>query len=357
MTLEPLLFGEKMPASVNDKFRKGYQAFSTTLASTKASGATSMSLSSATGIPTDTALDFTVGRVDSSGTSTPATKVVYKGTLSGTTVSNLTVVEGTDQSHAAGTVVELTYTASTHNDAVDGILVDHSQSGGHEIATNYDSSNPTLETQKWVGVASAVNEPQTTNSATGNPVLYGVSGGDTNINLTLVPKGTGTVKTSPDNRIDWTALPLGSVVQVVNTNFSAVATGTTVLPFDDTMPQNTEGNEFMTRVITPKAATNILVIDCVLVLAASIATRLSAALFQDTIVDALAAVAEYNPTANTEAVIRILHTMTAGTTSATTFKVRAGPDSAGTMTFNGSGGVRIFGAITKSAITITEYKA
>ena len=182
-----------MPASVNDKFRKGYQAFSTTLASTKASGASSMSLSSATGLPTDTALDFTVGRVDSSGTSTPATKVVYKGTLSGTTVSNLTVVEGTDQSHAAGAVVELTYTASTHNDAIDGILADHSQSGGHEVATNYDPSNPTLETQKWVGVASAVNEPQTTNSATGNAVIYGVSGGDTNIDLNLKPKGTGKV--------------------------------------------------------------------------------------------------------------------------------------------------------------------
>lgn len=118
-----------MPASVTDKFRKTAPAFSTTLASQKASGATTMSLSSATGVPTDTAIDFTVGRVDSSGTRTPSAKAVYKGTLSGTTVSNLTLVEGTDQLHAAGTPVEITWTSKTWTDAVDGILIHADQDG------------------------------------------------------------------------------------------------------------------------------------------------------------------------------------------------------------------------------------
>ena len=55
----------------------------------------------------------------------------------------------------------------------------------------------------------------------------------------------------------------GGVVQVVNTTTGAVATGTTTMPQDDTIPQNTEGDEYMTLAITPKDATNKLKIDVV----------------------------------------------------------------------------------------------
>jgi hypothetical protein len=47
-----------------------------------------------------------------------------------------------------------------------------------------------LETQKWVGVASAVNEITVTNAATGNAPLVSATGGDTNVNLNVQPKGT-----------------------------------------------------------------------------------------------------------------------------------------------------------------------
>ena len=75
-----------------------------------------------------------------------------------------------------------------------GILVDHSQAGAHEIATNYDPSNPTLETQKWAGVSSAVNEITATNAATGNGPNVSATGGDTNIDLLLTGKGTGSAR-------------------------------------------------------------------------------------------------------------------------------------------------------------------
>ena len=52
-------------------------------------------------------------------------------------------------------------------------------------------------------------------------------------------------------------------VQVVNTQTGAVDTGTTAMPCDDTIPQNTEGDEFMTLAITPTSATNKLKIDVV----------------------------------------------------------------------------------------------
>ena len=48
--------------------------------------------------------------------------------------------------------------------------------------------------------------------------------------------------------------------------------------------------------------------------------------------------------------------MVAGTTSATTFKIRLGTASAGTTTFNGVAGARFFGGIMNSGISITEIQ-
>lgn len=149
----------------------------------------------------------------------------------------------------------------------------------------------------------------------------------------------------------------GFVVQVVQTNFSAVATGTTLIPYDDTIPQNTEGDEYMTLAITPKSATNILIIEAIAHLANSAANqRLIAALFQDATTNALAVGTTAEVTANVIDPIFIRHKMTSGTASATTFKVRAGANNAGTTTLNGDGGNRRFGGITLSSITIWEIK-
>lgn len=154
-------------------------------------------------------------------------------------------------------------------------------------------------------------------------------------------------------------LDAGAVVQVVNTQTGALATGTGTIPADDTIPQNTEGTEFMTRAITPTSASNILQIEVVFFGATSTAglSVIFAALFQDSTANALACGMGLCATANGQVGIRFTHRMVAGTTSATTFKLRAGGNGAGTTTFNGSGGVRYFGGTMASSITITEIKA
>lgn len=156
--------------------------------------------------------------------------------------------------------------------------------------------------------------------------------------------------------VTHTQVAAGFSVQTVSSSTTAVATGTTTIPLDDTIPQNTEGTEFMTLAVTPKSATNILVIDVVLVGSNSAVTGIIAALFQDSTANALAAASIYQATATGVVTVNLRHTMTAGTTSATTFKVRGGSQGAGTFTFNGSAGARIFGGVTKSSIVITEYK-
>lgn len=172
------------------------------------------------------------------------------------------------------------------------------------------------------------------------------------------------VNTALDTRIATLEGPVtgklvGDAVQAVYTEISALATGTTVIPADDTIPQNTEGDEYFTAAITPKSATNLLRIDVTVFLSNSFAGSnfITAALFQDAAADAIAAGAEVMSAANQTLCIHFTHWMVAGTTSATTFKVRAGGNSAGTTTFNGNGGTRLFGGRCASSITITEYKA
>ena len=148
------------------------------------------------------------------------------------------------------------------------------------------------------------------------------------------------------------------IVQVVSTQTGAVATGTTVMPYDDTIPQKTEGDEYMTLAITPASATNKLIIDAIWQGAFSVETKISVALFQDDTAGAIAAASARVVLANLPVSPIILrHYMAAGTTSATTFKIRAGGADAGTTTFNGISGGRIFGGVIASSITITELRA
>ena len=149
----------------------------------------------------------------------------------------------------------------------------------------------------------------------------------------------------------------GSIVQVVNTQTGAVATGTTTMPFDDTIPQNTEGDEFITLSITPKNTNNLLLIEVELEIAHTTTSTFQMALFQDSTANALAAITQSPPFANIPIIFTLSHFMTAGTTSATTFKARAGSGSAGTTTLNGSGGSRRLGGVIPSSITITEIAA
>jgi hypothetical protein len=147
------------------------------------------------------------------------------------------------------------------------------------------------------------------------------------------------------------------VLQVVNVQTGAFATGTTIIPFDDTIPQITEGDQYLSASITPKRATSFLEITVSLqtTLVTASALAVIAALFRNSGVDALSATKVYSgATANSDLPVTIQHRVLAGNTSATTFTVRAGPSSAGTLNVNGRVGAGIFGGVNISSIKITE---
>jgi predicted outer membrane repeat protein len=150
----------------------------------------------------------------------------------------------------------------------------------------------------------------------------------------------------------------GTVVQYVVSKSGATATGTTILPNDDTIPQITEGVEFMTQAITPSSAANLLAVRHEGYFAHSAVCYMAAALFQDATSNALAA--SMMPTiraADDQASIALSHNMIAATTSSTTLRVRAGGSNAGTIYFNGNSGGRKFGGALSSTLTISEIAA
>lgn len=152
--------------------------------------------------------------------------------------------------------------------------------------------------------------------------------------------------------------PAGMQVQMQYSLYNAVATGTTLIPNDDSIPQNTEGTEFMSVSITPKSSTNLIVIEVVGWMSWSASGAfIYGALFQDSIASAIASSSALQATGTGSVSLTTRLVMVAGTISEITFKWRAGSSVAGTGTFNGQAAARKHGDIPKSSIIVTEVAA
>lgn len=219
------------------------------------------------------------------------------------------------------------------------------------------SSSGTTVLQAAASASGTLTLPATTDT------LVGKATTDTLTNKTLTAaalgSSTATTQTAGDNstKVATTAYAdRVGVQQVVSTITGAVATGTTTIPNDNTIPQNTEGDQYMSLAITPKSATSKLEITVTFMGSTNNAAAVvfNVVLFQDTTANALAVAASTSIGANNPQAISFKYTMTSGTTSSTTFKVRAGSNSAGTTTFNGTSGGQLYGGAYVSSIVIEE---
>ena len=149
----------------------------------------------------------------------------------------------------------------------------------------------------------------------------------------------------------------GDIIQTRRTDTGAVATGSTTIPFDDTIPQITEGDQYMTQSITPVSSANLLAVSGEANLGNSVSNFTIAAIFRDAIANALAVSKNYVATAGADSTGILSVAQLAGATSASTFRLRAGPNAAATLTFNGSAGGRLFGGTMNSYLQVQEIMA
>lgn len=222
---------------------------------------------------------------------------------------------------------------------------DNSSLPGVEISEDdwTHQGNVTIEGTATVGGSSVATTVTTTR---GDLIRRGASADE---RVALGSDGQVMASDGTDALWEWKG-----VVNRVDATLETTGSTTSTIPEDDTIPQNTEGTEAITVSITPKSASHVLVIEADLHVSASVASsRTTVALFQDSTADALAAITDLSASANDMAVMRLVHRMTAGTTSETTFKIRYGVN-AGTAYLNSAGGSARFGGVLLSRLSVTE---
>lgn len=172
----------------------------------------------------------------------------------------------------------------------------------------------------------------------------------------------GTYSAAPDKACllaQDSRLP-GLVIQQVRAQSGAVTSGATTLPYDDTIPQNTEGNAWaaMDCTVTPICAANLLISrasafgGC-----SSSAGSIGLVLFQDSTANALAGNVVEMQGADDAYFLATNFAMVAGTVAATTFKLRYGSRSGATVTMNGVSAARIFGGVANAFHEVVEIAA
>ena len=146
------------------------------------------------------------------------------------------------------------------------------------------------------------------------------------------------------------------VVQVVQTQTGTYAQTNTALPYDNTAPQKTEGDELFTLSVTPTVSGNYLDVDIVVLYGVTDGTG-TVALFVDAGTSAVAATSGYADP-NRPNIATLNYRYTTSSTSAVTFKVRGGTGTPGGFDFNGANGVGLYSnSVISSSITISEIKA
>lgn len=176
--------GPSNVSSVTNFFPSPNEGFTTTLASTISSGATTVPLNSTSGLTNGTIF---VGIIEPGA----ANEQVFTGTVStsGSDITGVVWTRGTNVSHVGGVTIVDYVTGTAVKMMTTGILKDHVQTGNHNSLHDVNG-------KAWISqtaTTNAVNALDVQNSATGTPVQIYPTGSDTNINLKIGGKGTGYV--------------------------------------------------------------------------------------------------------------------------------------------------------------------
>lgn len=124
-----------MSANILDKFTNtttavGTRPKTTSVATIRSSGGTTLSCEDLAGWPTATAVHFVTYETDGNGDVVSGSQSDWKGIVSGTDINSLTLTGGTDNGNSVGDIVEMLPTAAWGKDMIDGLLATHNQLDG-----------------------------------------------------------------------------------------------------------------------------------------------------------------------------------------------------------------------------------
>ena len=156
----------------------------------------------------------------------------------------------------------------------------------------------------------------------------------------------------------YSASQLRDVIQRVYAENRAYTSTTATIPNDDTVPQITEGLQILSATITPTSASNLLRVSALVNGGCGTQSAYITAAFRSDSTNAIAVSTSNTNGSGTGFVQSSINAMvTAGTTSALTFSVRAG-GTGSTLLINGGGGLsRFFGGASICSLTIEEIEA
>lgn len=148
----------------------------------------------------------------------------------------------------------------------------------------------------------------------------------------------------------------GRIVQVVEAMNATYASSSATIPYDNSIPQSSEGTEFTQAAInfTPAYATSLLLIEAIAYVSNSVSnTSVAICLFKDAATDA-SAVGIASPSGGQDSDSAIISYKEAAVdVTARVYKLRYGGYQ-GTSYINGTSGGPLFGGVMKSGLRITE---
>jgi hypothetical protein len=292
-------------------------------------------------------LSFTLASNNTwTGTNTFSAAVTANAALNATSTFTLS---STDAGAGGGPyITALRDSASpAASDIIGGLLMSGKDSGG--TTTSYAfldgtilDATDTSEDARIRWVAQIAGTPTVVMNLGPGIQVASPTGGD---------KGVGTVNAQAGLYIAGH----GTVAQFVEDEDAVYQTLGTILPLDDTIPQNTEGDELLTVAITPTNASSTLSIMVEVQGQLAVASGdWACAVFVDTTADAIAARAASVVSTSNIMQLTFTHTLSAGSTSARTYKVRCGSAVATDLKVNGTNTARLFGGVNQSRMSVTE---
>lgn len=152
------------------------------------------------------------------------------------------------------------------------------------------------------------------------------------------------------------AVPPGSVIQVQIGTYAANADITGIMPTFDIIPDITQGTQIISLPFTPRFADSKILFMFSGMACQTTVNDVCAALFRNSVSAAIGSVAQVvSPTAGFRDILTFYCEDTPGA-GAHTYTVRAGPNGASTIRFNGSTTTRMHGGAMKATLIAMELK-